>query len=52
MDNEKNCNTCAHCVYVGDGDYICNTLMTVVLEEFVPSDYFVRGGCKLWQKQR
>ena len=49
--NEENyenkiCINCDHCVYIGEGDYICNVDEPIlVMEEFCPNDdYWCCGG--------
>lgn len=42
----KICANCEHCVYIGEGDYICDVdEPIIVMEEHIPNDnYFICGG--------
>lgn len=44
MNNQKMikcCLTCDHCVYIGEGDYICDVdEPTLVLSDWKPTDMF------------
>lgn len=43
--NPKICNDCALCIYIGEGDFICeNEPDTVVIEDWEPTEDFMR--CK------
>jgi len=38
----KICNTCVNCVYIGEGDFICDYEEPVlIMEDFTPSDDFM-----------
>ena len=38
----KICNTCVNCVYIGEGDFICDIAEPVlVMEDFTPTDEFM-----------
>ena len=45
-DKPEACITCEHCIYIGEGDYICDVDEPVlVMEEHLPSDdYYYCGG--------
>lgn len=32
--------TCANCIYIGEGDYICDSNMVTVMEDFTPNDNY------------
>lgn len=34
MSDKINCFNCGHCIYIGEGDYICGMSNDVILEEF------------------
>ena len=34
----KCCDTCEHCMYIGEGDYICDEHYVLVKEEHCPND--------------
>lgn len=38
------CITCEHCVYIGEGDHICDVHQVLVLEDHAPSDNFYLCG--------
>jgi len=49
MKNKKKkvcSDTCHNCIYIGEGDYICDELMEIVIDEWVP----VYPECQLQQK--
>ena len=37
---EKNCYTCDHCIYVGDGGYWCEVCTYIVVEDWEPTEEF------------
>lgn len=40
-DLPKICNTCDHCIYIGEGDYICDANEPIiVMEDHCPNDNF------------
>lgn len=48
----KTCDRCEHCIYIGEGDYICDKgLPFICMEEHSPSTYY--GACndpELWKE--
>lgn len=42
MEEPKICNNCSHCIYIGEGDYICDAQETpiLVMEEHCPNDKY------------
>ena len=47
----KTCITCANCIPIGEGDHLCDELMELVLEEYVPTDRFYGCGGSFYEKQ-
>ena len=46
------CSTCCHCVYIGEGDYICDLSEPVlVMEDFCPNDNHIYCGLADWEEQ-
>ena len=44
-DEPKCCMNCANCIPIGEGDHLCDSLMTMVLEDYTPTDeYYGCGG--------
>ena len=43
----KVCLTCSHCIYIGEGDYICDVdEPIIIMEEYIPNDnYWYCAGC-------
>lgn len=40
----RSCHDCSHCIYIGEGDYICDKgLPFICMEEHSPSEYY--GAC-------
>ena len=52
-DNQpKICNTCANCIYIGEGDYICNVDEPIlVMEDHMPNENFICCGLADWEEQ-
>ena len=48
----KSCHNCSHCIYIGEGDYICDKGSPFIcMEEHSPSIYY--GACndpELWRE--
>ena len=43
----KCCHMCEYCLYIGEGDYMCDTNTDIVIEEWQPTeDYYSCGGKK------
>lgn len=36
-ESEQNCYNCEHCVYVGEGGYICAQNNSIVIDEWMPT---------------
>lgn len=54
IDLEKRgCHNCANCIYVGEGDYLCNDGKpeTVITEFSAPTEYFFACEGWRWKKQ-
>ena len=48
----KICVTCAHCVYIGEGDYICDVdEPIIVMEEHCPNENFCYCGGADWEEE-
>lgn len=46
----KACQDCNHCVYICEGDYICDFDEPVlILEDFTPTDDYMYCGGKDWE---
>ena len=40
-DIPKICSTCGNCIYIGEGDFICNVEEPIlVMEDFTPNDNY------------
>lgn len=50
-DTPKICSTCEHCVYIGEGDFICDIdEQVIVMEDFMPNEnYNCCNECD-WEK--
>lgn len=45
ISNSATCETCAYCIYVGEGDFICDEFGWLIKEDFSPTDdYFCCNG--------
>lgn len=49
MMNCRICNNCAHCQYIGEGDSICDITYECVLEDWEPTDNFMKCDGKHWE---
>ena len=48
----KICNTCANCIYIGEGDYICNVDEPIlVMEDHMPNENFIYCGLADWEEE-
>lgn len=43
---------CPNCMYIGDGDSLCDVLQEIVLEDWTPTEHFKGPGCPYRQKKR
>lgn len=32
---------CANCIYVGDGGFLCDEAMEIVVEDWTPTEYYL-----------
>lgn len=51
-EETKICLNCCHCIYIGEGDYICDVdEPIIVMEEHCPNDnYWYCAGCD-WEEE-
>lgn len=48
-NNTRVCDdTCDNCIYIGEGDFICDEAQELVIDEWIP----VYGKCILENKER
>lgn len=49
----KICNTCANCIYIGEGDYICiaDNEPIIVMEDHTPNENFCACNECDWEEQ-
>lgn len=48
----KICCNCAHCVYIGEGDYICDVDEPIlVMEDHMPNENFCACNECDWEEQ-
>jgi len=40
-----NPDACDHCLYIGEGDSICDVTHEIVLSDWMPTDAFMGEGC-------
>ena len=40
-----NPDICEHCMYIGEGDSMCEITGEIVLEDWIPTDDFMGEGC-------
>ena len=46
----SNPDVCPNCIYIGEGDSICDVTQEVVLEDWEPTDNFMGQGCPYIKK--
>ena len=51
--NEKICINCDHCVYIGEGDYICDAddKPVIIMEEHTPNDNYWWCASSEWEEE-
>lgn len=42
----NDCFNCANCQYIGEGDHICDVDMSIVVDEWTPTEEFNHCGGK------
>ncbi len=42
--NRYDCFNCSHCIYIGEGDHICDMSNDVIVEDWEPTEDFFQ--CK------
>lgn len=47
----KDCYECEHCVYLGEGGYMCDLTNDIVIEDWQPDDAFYHCGGKKFESQ-
>jgi len=47
----KICATCDNCIYIGEGDYICDDTKDIVMEDHTPNDNYFHCGGSTWKEQ-
>jgi len=56
MDKEKCCDTCKRCLYIGEGDFVCDEELVeggkpkLIKEDHAPTDHYFWCGGEFWQK--
>lgn len=51
-NQEKCCDTCSKCTYIGEGDHICEDNPTlIVLEDYLPAEDFFWCGGRCWEER-
>lgn len=50
VKEEKCCHNCTHCLYVGEGDSVCDENYTLVLDDWEPTDDYYNCGGKNFEQ--
>lgn len=52
-EREKICYNCDHCIYIGEGDYICDADYEpkIVMEEHEPNDNYYWCAGTEWEEE-
>lgn len=41
MKDKRNCFYCENCLYIGEGDYLCDMRQEIVVSTFEPTEEFM-----------
>ena len=52
MTERINCFNCSHCMYIGEGDYLCDVTQDVVISNWTPAEDFYACGGKDFDYER
>jgi len=47
-----NPDKCPYCLYIGEGDSICDKIVHIVLADWMPTKHFMGPGCPYRKKGR
>ena len=47
---KKECITCEHCIYIGEGGYMCLHTNKIVMDDFEPLLEYYKTNCKRWRE--
>jgi len=56
MEPNKCCDTCEYCMYICEGDYICDVevdegaTVQLIKEDHTPTDHYFWCGGEYWRK--
>ena len=46
-------DVCPNCLYIGEGDSLCDVLQEIVLEDWTPTEHYMEPGCPYrWRPNR
>ena len=46
-------DVCPNCLYIGEGDSLCDVLQEIVLEDWMPTEHYMGPGCPYrWRPNR
>ena len=45
------CHDCEHCIYVGEGGFVCDLTYDVVMDEWEPTEEFYQCKGKEWVEE-
>ena len=58
METDKCCDNCKYCLYICEGDYVCEaevdqgiTTLNPIKEDHAPADHYFWCGGKHWRKR-
>lgn len=46
----KACINCEHCIYLGEGGHVCDITYDTVLEDWIPTEYYMECGGRQYEK--
>jgi len=47
-----NPDKCPHCLYIGEGDSVCDLVMEIVLDDWIPTEYYMGPDCPYTEHPR
>lgn len=45
-------DVCPNCQYIGEGDSFCDEIQEIVLQDWMPTEYFMGSGCPYVRKKK
>lgn len=46
----RGCESCSHCIPIGEGDHLCDEFNEIVLDEYCPSENYLMCNGRCWEE--